>query len=365
MKRWLWLLVSVLMIFSLSCSLLSRGADPTEEPGVEVTVDVESPEDGPEDGDGPEDDPVVEAPEDEEPSDEGEGGEELVVDTSGLEDLSSYRANITWRTEKADGTVEEFSMEQSATRDPRAEHFAMTSDGEAMEFIQIGDQTWMRFGEDWMQTTSSEDESEFGDMLSSGDDWVGGLNEDDYEFVGSDDVNGVNTRHYQAEYTQGLLGILGAGEDVDEVENGIADVWIADESDLPAFVVKYVLEVTGTSDGEEMTVTMSQEVYDINADFTIEAPEDVGGLPEDIPMYPGATDTTSMGAMTMFTVADDVNTVNEFYEGALGDSGWSKDGEGLVAEEMVSTTWTKDGETLTLMITTGEDGTSVMITMGE
>jgi len=355
MKKWLSLLIGVLLLSTLACSLTSRGSEPDDNEGP-VAVATES---------AVQDEPIsTEEVVDDEP--EGDDGV-LAVDADAFSQLSTYRARIAWTIEKADGTGESFQMEQSATRDPAAQQFRMTSDGETIEFIQLGDQMYMRFGEEWM-STSSEDSSmsEFDDMLTSSDDWIADIDESDYTYLGKETVNDIACRHYQAEYREGWMGsFFSSTEGEENVEDGTVDVWIADESDLPAFVVRSVVEANGTFDGEAGTVTLSQDIYDVNAPFTIEAPEGVeaGGMPDGVEVYPGATDLTTWGTMTMFTSADSVATVNAFYEAALEGADWSQEEGAMVTDEVVSSSWSKDGESLSLMITSGDDGTSVIITM--
>jgi hypothetical protein len=349
MKRWFWLLIGLLLIVSLACGLLpgrDRGGDTPPEAAVTAVVVQEG-------------DPDTET---EVPADPSGDDDALVVDRDALDQISSYRATITWRSESGDGTVETFTMHQSATRNPAAQRMVIDSDDGDMEFIQIGNETWVRFGDEWMQS-GSDTESDFGDMLSGGDDWIFNVSDSGYEYLGRATVNGVNTRHYRVKYTEGFLGWFGADDDVERITDGSAEVWIADERGLPRFTVKSEVQMTGTSDGETITIVMTQSVSDINQPITIEAPEGVGGLPDGLPIYPGATDVTSMTSFTMFTAPDDVATVNEFYQEALTGAGWVEVGEGMVLDEMVSSSWDKDGRTLSLMISDDDGSSSVMISV--
>jgi hypothetical protein len=349
MKRWFWLLIGMLLIASLSCGLLpGRGGDDNDLPEGTAQVEVV-----PESNGEPGTEPQV---------DTSDGDFALAVDHDALDQLNSYRAVISWRHEKADGTVDAFTMEQSATRTPAAERFLVESDDGDVEFIQIGTDTWMRFGDEWMQT-SSDTGSAFGDILSGGDAWIANVETNDYEYLGSERVNGTQTRHYRISYTDAFVNWFDAEDDVDDIDDGWAEIWIADEPGLPRFAVKYEIVMTGTGDGGDVKIMMVQEVYDINEPFTIEAPAGVGGLPEGVPLYPDAGDVTSMAAFTMFTAQDDVETVNAFYEDALNRAGWELLDDGMVTEEMVSTNWEKDGQTLSLMITSGAESTSVMISV--
>ena len=163
MKRRLLLLVGLLLVFSLACSALSLGGndEPDEDvgPGSAVTVEVV-----PEDDDVS--DEVEPTTEDADAPDTSQGDgdpEELSFDSSGLEQLDSYRATLSYELRNADGTVETFSLEQAATRDPQAQRFLLSSTEGDIEYIQLEDEMYIRFGEEWIQGSSDEmDESDFG-----------------------------------------------------------------------------------------------------------------------------------------------------------------------------------------------------------
>jgi hypothetical protein len=353
MRRWLWLLAGAALLVALSCSVFGGANQASEEPEAAATtsVDANAPTATPSSDGGSE--PTVA------PADDGT----LSVDSDALSQLDSYRAVMTWRVEKADGTVEEFSIEQAATRDPAAQQFSMTAaDGEGMQVIQIGDQMWMRYGDEWMQTSTDEGssvEDSFGDFLTTGDQWISDLGSSDYEDLGKETINGVQTRHYRAKYSDAWLGLLAEAGSDGQISDGTADIWISDESDLPKFVVRYLVEMQGTIDGGDATATLSEDVMDINGSFTIEAPQDVaqGGLPDGVPLYPDATDVTTFGTMTMFSSADDVATVNAFYQDALEGAGWTVGDDAMEMEGVATSTWTKDDQTLTMSITTGDNDT--------
>jgi hypothetical protein len=348
-------LLGVGLVLSLSCSILSGGTEPDEAPGSTTVVAT----------------PTDESVTDGGPADDDPGGavgdEPIAVDSDALAQLDSYRATMTWVIEKADGTGQEFAIEQSAIRDPAALQFRMIADGESMEYIEIGDQMWMRFGDEWIQSSSgdSSGSDDFGDFLSTSDDWISGLEDGDYEYLGTETVNGVRTRHYRAEHSEGWGALFGDPGTVDDVESGVADVWIADDDPLPEFVVRFVVAVEGKVDDEDASMTLSQEVTQINEPFVIEPPEGValGGLPDGVPLYPDASDVTQFGTMTTFSSLDDVETVDGFYQDALAAAGWAPSEDAVTAEGMAMSTWTKDDQTLTLTISSGDDdsGASVIV----
>ncbi|MGC9347486.1 MAG: hypothetical protein ACP5JG_05030, partial [Anaerolineae bacterium] len=281
----------------------------------------------------------------------------------------SYRTEMTWSIEQDDGTVEEFTIEQATTHDPAATRFTVEAEDGSIEFIQIEDEVYVRFGDQWMQSSSDEISdmgSEF-DSILSGEEWVDEVKDEDYEYLGKETVNGLDTRHYKAEYDEKWMTLFDEEESIDDVESGTADIWVADEPDLPQFVVRLILEMTGTMDGEEGTVMLTMDVVDVNEPFVIEVPEAAasGGLPEDVPLYPGAQDVSSLGTITVFSVDDDVETVNEYYESELENAGWTQTEDAFSTSSMANSVWEKDDRTLNLTISENEDegNTNVMLTI--
>lgn len=358
-NRSIWL-VSALLLFSLACSALSLGGtSPSSEAETHAVQEQATPAE-------------VQPTATEIASTETES-ESFEVDSDAFASLQSYRTRAVWRTEKADGTVEEMTIEAAATRNPAAQRLLIVSEEGETELIQIEDQVWLRFGDEWIQTSSSEAEDvedQFSSFLS--EDWITDLNEEanSVEFVGTETVNGLKTRHYRTEVKSAIAQLLQAGNEEATFESGTADVWLADENSLPRFVVRSVVTLKAkTNEGTE-TVSWTQDVYDVNADIAIEPPESgpAGGLPEGVPLYPGATEVTTFGTMSTFVAPDDMETVVKFYEDALTDAGWVESAGGMHTEEMVSTAWSKDGQSLTLMVMPNEDGgTSVtlMLEAGE
>ncbi|MBN2392449.1 MAG: hypothetical protein JXR84_17095 [Anaerolineae bacterium] len=365
MKRQWIVLIAALFVLSLGCSLFSGKA--TEEPSVTAptaAVDKEG-EDTPAVS---EDKPVAT---EEEPS----AGEEepatdedvpFTFDANALEGLNSYRMDMTWSFTNDDGTVEEFSIQEEATRDPVAQRYMMQSGGESIEFILIEQTQWMRFGEEWMQTTADEEEtlSAFGDFLIQPDEMFAGIDSNAYKYVGKETVNDMNTRHYQIKDTAWDMALWFKAA---EIEEGAIDVWMADENDMPKFAVRYEMTVTGSFEEEgKGTLTLNWNIYDVNADITIEPPADVASLPEGLELCPDATDVMVMGQMSMFICPSTVADTTTFYTEMLENDGWEA-GDMTNMETMVMGTWMKDGETLSLTITADDEsgGSSVMVTLGE
>ena len=371
MKRRLLALITLLLVLSLACSALSLGGGDSGDSGPDTGMgeDIDDTQSDGGDDDVSDDDGGALPDTDDDAQSDGDGDADAAFsfDSEGLAQLDSYRAAISYELTNDDGSMQTLSFEQAEVRDPPAQHLRIASAEGEIEYIQIGDQLWIRFGEEWIQSTADDADlgEDFGGMLSDPTDWLGDIEDGDYEYLGRETVNGVRARHYRAEYDAGWLALLDQSDvDVDaDIDSGVADVWIADESDLPQFVVRYVIDLEGQIDGDDGSAILTQDVTDVNEDIVIQPPEGVesGGLPEGIPVYPEATSLTSFGGMTTFETTDDLEAVDSYYVDALEAEGWEEGEGGFATENMVSSAWSKDDVGLSLTISSDDDVVTVLI----
>jgi hypothetical protein len=95
----------------------------------------------------------------------------------------------------------------------------------------------------------------------------------------------------------------------------------------------------------------------------VKVPED---FPEDIPVYPGATPIihTSVkgGRMLQLKTSDAIDKVRAFYKEKLKAEGWKEESESSTdAIKLLNNT--KDTRTLSVVITQGDDGTSLTLSV--
>jgi outer membrane lipoprotein-sorting protein len=338
-KMKIWIVLVLLVVASLACSL---GGAP--EAGEEVAGQPATAEAGA-------------APGGEQPTGEAPA---LEIASDALSGLNSYRAHIVSQWTPLGGEPESTTMEEAYTREPAARRIVIETDQGTSEMVQIGDTSWLCSNGTCAQTQMSEDDlvSGFGALTLD----PGALVSDaDHTYVGEETVNNVQTRHYSLSLTAAEVALLSQGS----ISDVYADVWIADEAGLPEFVVRHQMGWKETRAEQEGTFDYSYEVYDVNAPITIEPPAGAtaAGLPEDVPLYPGATELFTMEELTTFSAADDVATVTDFYRAELVAQGWTNTSDESFGG-VVSQTWTKEDRTLNLMITSKEEsGTSVMITL--
>ncbi len=196
---------------------------------------------------------------------------------SGLEDLKSYR--LTWTSEwtPEDPTKKPMQMTwtQEFTTDPSAQSIAWSGSSEATggeetisRMWRIGPTTYMMFDKDeetqCMAITQDEEDADppFDPSL------LGGV--EDAKYVGRETVNGIRTKHYVYDSTG--FALLGA----DQVSG---DVWVAEDG---GYMVKEMLTWEGgaglfsmaAQDEAKGKGSWTWELSDINAQFTIEPPEE-------------------------------------------------------------------------------------------
>lgn len=339
-KRLVWVSIALLVLATMACSLGGKTATPP--PGGQPTAPPTSPTEEP---------ATEEAP-------------PLEIAPNALENLNSYRSRFVWRQTVEGGATETLTMEQEETREPAARRIVITSEGGAnpgtVEFVQIGDMSWMCSPDGGcIQTQQSGEEGipTFGEgMIWKPADFASS----DYRYVGRDTVNGIRSRRYTMNLTPEMLAGLARGT----VTATKADVWIADEPGMPAYPTRFTVSWEGTQeDGKKIQGDWSYDVYDVNKPITIQPPEGATGVPEDIPVYPGATDQTIMGALITFSSGDPVADVAEFYRNEMPRQGWTA-GEESTLGNMVTQEWTKGNRKASLMIVPkDEGGCSVMITV--
>ncbi len=346
MKRIIWLPITLLVLSSLACGLFGR-AEEIIDAGQDAATAVA------EVGEGLSEEDPVDSPDD--------GAVEPEIEDDALDRLESYRMRMTTEWVPEEGEPDRFTMEQSHTREPRAQRviWGDITEAESMEFVQIGEQAWSCSAGRCSEMPGDPD-----DFAASFDDpgLIGfGLTSDDaYDsLLGRETVNGVQTRQYALNLTPLEAGFLAEGD----VSDLSGEAWIADDPDLPTFTVRF--EMSWTEKRQERTgrASVVYEVYDVNVPFTIEPPEGVEriGLPEDVPLYPDTEQQFSMEGMVALETPDSPAEVAEFYREEMAAEGWSLEADDDM-DELVQQRWVKGPNTVTVMIRAEGDGTGLMIT---
>ncbi len=361
MDKRLWLVLVIPLLASLACSVCGQAQEVIEVGKDAATQAAEVATAVGEEAEALETEVPSEEEEEEEEGPTSEEGDPE-IDPEALSNLNSYRTRIS--VQGATGlNSDSVVVEQVYTRDPTAQRFVMMDQkGESFEWVQIEDQAWFCAEGACTKTQGDMEDlvSGFGSELFH--DPTDFTDDADYSYQGQETLNGVRTKRYTLELSAAETALLMTEEDILDVEG---QAWIADEPDLPTYVVRFELTWKETQDGETQPGELSYEVYDVNAPITIEPPEgaDTSQLPEDVPVYPDATVVLGTEDMSNLQTPDDVATVADFYREELPAAGWTK-GSDDEMEDMVSQVWNKDGRTLSLMIASEDEaGSNIILTL--
>lgn len=351
------LLAVVLLAFVAGCG---RGGDDGDEPTAEPTVvastgSTPSGSGGSGSGSGSGSSPTA-AP--------SAGDDEEIVD---LNALTSYRAQTLMAVV---GEEDEKSWEilVEYTSNPPARHtYSKSVDGgkvEEFEIIQVDNVTYMQSGGEWFTMTSDDLE----DSMPV-DAWMlepGNLNEDCRQ-VGTETVNGYQTRHYTCDLDAvaggAIAGYAALGLVSGELQDGgAAEMWVSTQHDIP--VRSRLTYKVKSEEGEITEVTFETNLSSVNEPIEILAPEGVEppGLPQDVPVMEGAEEVASFMGMTSFTVPQTADQTAEWYKEAMEAQGWTLD-EASSAEGMYN--YRKAGRIATLYISESDGEAQVVIMVSE
>jgi len=347
MKHRMWVVVVLTMLASLACSLGGALGTATEEatplPLVGEEATTQPPAAG-EEGTNTEEPPAPE------------------IAPGGASGLNSYRSRMVWSLTPEEGSPETVVIEHEQTREPPAQRSSIVAEEETIEWVQIGDTAWFCSAGTCVQTQQSQEEMVPGfeeELILQPDDIADLVEGTDYRYVGQETINGIRTRHYILFLSPAEIAAMEGGE-VSDVEG---EVWIADEAGLPTIVIRFTTSWKETQEGQVGNGEFSLDVFDVNVPFTIEPPAGAeASLPEDVPLYPNATNITAMADIVSFSAPDDVETVAEFYRSELAALGWEKESDDGMAG-IITQVWRKEGRALNLMISPQESGSSVLITL--
>jgi hypothetical protein len=297
---------------------------------------------------------------------------ELSNVTAGLSELNSYKASFAMTFEgKEDGQpkTSTLAFTEEFVKDPPAKRTVINGFGamlggsagtptpdqnSGIESIEVGGKMYSKMGDICTQITA--DSGPQANTMMDPSSIMGGVR--GAQRVGNDTINGVPAVHYKLDVT-GLetLGYL----------NGDGDVWVAEPGN---YVVKYVFQATGSdkffggTSSTEGTIKWDYEVSDVNQPIDIQPPADCGGAAEDIPVMADAQDQAAFGSMSTYSTPSAFEEVVAFYEREMKAMGWTEaEGSGMSAEGMSMKSYTKDGRTVQVVVTSDSSGkTSVMIT---
>jgi hypothetical protein len=370
MVKGLWKSAMVFVMLAalpaLACNLLSGDEAP---PVVREEQPVERSDEAPSD---------VAATAPSGPQDDGGSAGPAFPEIASLEDalaqFGSYRIRVDMTFESASDSSESGTLTMVTSRivDPAATSIEMQISGEfAQDEAIADDDLTMSFYE--LESASYSLIPGLGCVTGVGggemiEQFDGDIDTDDLisriqnpEYVGEETVNGVATYHYRFDQSN-------FGNDPGDLQDANGDIYVSQEY---GHVVRMIMEGRGDlddegSDGANDTVQIEMNVFDVGQSFTIEAPVECTSLAANIPIMEGASDMTSFGGFTTYTVQASMADVVAFYEEEMGLRGYSAGSDALFTETLALVTYTADDQPDVSVNLTGSDGTvTVVITTEE
>lgn len=347
-------------------------APPVEEAEAEEPIEEESQAES-----APETEPAEEASEEEASSPIAELLQISEVDTD--EGLENYEMTLsitftaqddagndvtqTILAEIVNGTNPDvMSMNMSMEGVEGAEEFGSVS------MVQVDGTSYMVVpGMGCITTSAAEnDDNPFADLADS-DRALESVNK--ANFVGEETINGVETLHYT--FDESDLD----PEEAADIEWVEGHIYLAKEGD---YMVRFIMEGEGVMDqfstGEDQfgTMYMVYDITPIDGAVSVEVPTECAGSGADNAPYPvldDASDYSSFGGLISYMTAVPFAEAITFYDEGLIAEGWTKDEAASMSIEgsLFNATYTRDGETINVMITVDADAgvNSVLIIEGE
>jgi len=292
---------------------------------------------------------------------------ELSSVSEGLASLDSYTIFFSMSFEGTkDGQPDTWTwtMEETFRKDPPAKHVMMNGSGSSteafsgMETIEVDGNTYSKFGD--ICVSSQAGAAPQANATFSPSDIIGDIK--GAQFVGVESINGVPARHYNVDTSSFMT--------IGNYSSAKGEAWVADPGN---FVVKYVFEATGKdtffggSGDSEGTLHWDYEVKNVNQPVDIQAPEDCGGAPADIPTMPDAKDTSSFGEMTTYSSPSPFEDVVNFYKEQMAAGGWAESEGGMSSDNFAMLNFAKEGRAASITITfdPSKNETTVLISVTE
>ncbi len=116
------------------------------------------------------------------------------------------------------------------------------------------------------------------------------------------------------------------------------------------------------ADGNEIDLTIDphQDGTILSVDLTFKNVASAG-LPQDVPIYPGATAQLIAPGTAEFQTNADMKTLEDYYNQQLSAAGWSPDGSPMEASGTYLQNWTKGSQKITITLGVSDSNTMLMI----
>ena len=280
---------------------------------------------------------------------------------AGLADLSSYQATLTLSFDGTEaGTAQHWSKayvmlssQQPAARQLTIEKTGDFPDLDAVFMAELDGAAYQRLGQNACDATIIDPANSLGELMEPAGFLTGVIGA---EAAGSETVNGVAADHYT--FDERAFGSLPPAQSTGEL-------WVASQG---GYIVKYLVTTKGNADyfgeGIEGTLSWDYELTNANQPLAIQLPSDCPpGLPN-APQLPDAANIQNVPGLLTYDTASSLADDAAFYQAQLPPLGWTLMGDPILTDTTALLDFTQSGKQLTIIITTGEAGTTVTIELG-
>ena len=266
-----------------------------------------------------------------------------------LDGINSYVSTFTYAATPEGGEAQEWSWRQVVNRNPFASDTTTTNvAGEGMgEFrmVVIGDQSYLiTEGSQCMAMTDQNNQNEMMDPQN----FMSASTYDMRKDGSGPTIDGRATDKYVGEYNDGT--------------NTVTSTAYVD----PKTEITMRWEVSGTSDtnGAKETFTWAYELSEIDTAPTVEMPAECKAMTEAsaYPLPDDAQVTMQSAEMFAYSTSQAMADVVEFYTQEMPAAGYSEADGSMTTPDMSMLSYSKDGKTVTVMITVQDGKTNVIIT---
>ena len=280
-------------------------------------------------------------------------------DTSaGLADLSSYKATLIISFNGTrDGQTQQWSKTyiMLTTKEPPMRQLTIEKTGDLSNldsvFMAEADGTdYERSGENACTATVIEEGNSLGDRLEPAGflTFVIGAEE-----AGTETVNDVASDKYT--FDERASGQLNAAQSTGEM-------LVASEG---GYIVKYLLTTQGNADyfgeGIEGTLTLDYQVSDVNVPITFDLLADCPAGRVDAPLLPDASNILNVAGVLSYDTSTNLTEAVAFYQEQIPSLGWTLIVEPAFSETDTLMKFTRENQTMTVVITTDAGVTTVTI----
>ncbi len=110
----------------------------------------------------------------------------------------------------------------------------------------------------------------------------------------------------------------------------------------------------------DLIITPHTDGTILNVDLTLKNIASAG-LPQGVPIYPGATAQIIIPGSAEFQVNADMKTLEDYYNQQLPSAGWAPDGSPMEVSGSYIQNWTKGNQKITISLVTSDSNTMLMI----